>query len=370
MRKYFIYPWVILIVVLLSACSPTKATRTNVPTEGSSTTALSIPTATIPAPTQAPATETPPAWVGRGYTGRLILVLFGPKGNQLVELDLASGTIKTLFQAPENSWLAAAVVSPDDQQILLSYGPPPPGGKPNFGYSDLYLMPISGSSPPQPFLTRKDPQESFFDPAWAPDGKSIYYTHLYRIDPKSSVPAFQNDIEQATMNGEMKPLIPHSLWPALSQDGTKLAYLNADPAYFGNDLYLAKPDGSNRVPVLQPGINPPVDDHFFTKDGNLLIFSMVNFQPAPTRFWWEKLLGVEVASAHSVPSDWYMVSIGGGEPQRLTNLNDVGMSADLSPDGQRVAFISATGLYIMNLDGSDIYMLSNHVYIGTVDWIP
>jgi Tol biopolymer transport system component len=296
--------------------------------------------------------------------------LFGQKGNQLVEIDLTSGNIKTMFQAPENSWLAAAVVSPDGRQVLLSYAPPPPVGNPQFGYSDLYLLPLSGSGSPQPLLTRKDPQESYFNPTWAPDGNSIAYTHLYRIDPNSKVPAFQNDVEQATLDGKTKPLIPHSLWPALSPDGTKLAYLNEDPITFGNDLYLANSDGSNPVPVLPSGINPPVDDHFFTKDGNSLVFSMVNPQPMPTNSWLENLLGVKVASAHTVPSDWYEVSIGGGEPRRLTNLNDVGMYADLSPDGQQVAFISATGLFIMSLDGTNLYNLSNQVYIGTVDWIP
>jgi Tol biopolymer transport system component len=300
----------------------------------------------------------------------LVLIIFGQKGNQLVEIDLTSGNIKTMFQAPENSWLAAAVVSPDGRQVLLSYAPPPPVGNPQFGYSDLYLLPLSGSGSPQPLLTRKDPQESYFNPTWAPDGNSIAYTHLYRIDPNSKVPAFQNDVEQATLDGKTKPLIPHSLWPALSPDGTKLAYLNEDPITFGNDLYLANSDGSNPVPVLPPGINPPVDDHFFTKDGNSLVFSMVNPQTMPTSSWLENFLGVEVASAHTVPSDWYEVSIGGGEPRRLTNLNDVGMYADLSPDGQQVAFISATGLFIMSLDGTNLYNLSNQVYIGTVDWIP
>lgn len=156
----------------------------------------------------------------------------------------------------------------------------------------------------------------------------------------------------------------------MSPDGSKLAYLNADPATLSNDLYLSDPDGSNPVEVIQPNLHLPVDDHFFTKDSGQIIFSMVNPQPAPSIYWWEKLFGVHVASAHNVPSDWYLVSANGGEPYRLTNLNAIGMYAARSPDGRKMAFISAAGLFIMNLDGSSPTMLSDQVYIGTVDWIP
>jgi Tol biopolymer transport system component len=302
--------------------------------------------------------------------GRLVLIKFGQGGNRLVELNLHSGEIKTLFQAPENSWLAAAVVSPDSRQILLAYAPPPPGSEPQYGYSDLYLLPYDGTSQPKPFLTRKDPDESFFFPTWAPDGQSVFFTHLRRIDPNSEIPAYQNDVETATLNGETKTIIEHALWPAISPDGSKLSFLYADPTTFGNDLYIANPDGTSQVPVFQPGTYPPIDAHTFTVDGNQLIFSMVNPQPAPASFWWDKFFGVEVASAHSVPSDWYIAPIAGGNPQRLTNLDEVNLNGDLSPDGTQLAFNGAYGLYFMNIDGSGLIQLTSDVLIGTVDWIP
>ncbi len=366
MRKYIFAS----IFFCLAACSAGPNSLASAPTPGNG--AALTPGSGQPAnqPLTASTPEGPPSWAGNGYTGRLVLILYGPTGNTLTELDLASGRMTTLFQAPENSWLSAAVVSPDGRQILLAYSPPPPSGGTNYGYSDLYLIPTTGANPPQPFLTRKIEEESLFNPTWAPDGKSIYYSHLYRIDPNSKVPAFQNNIEQATLDGKPIPLIPHSLWPALSPDGSSLSYLNSDPVSFSNDLYLANPDGSSPAPVLQPGVNPPVDDHFFTIDSRDLIFSMVNAQPEPASFWWEKLFGIEIASAHSVPSDWYIVSVKGGQPQRITNMNDTGLYADLSPDGRHMAFISATGLYIMKLNGSELVALSTQVFIGTVDWIP
>jgi Tol biopolymer transport system component len=309
-------------------------------------------------------------WVGNPLAGKLILIVYGANGNTLVQVDPASGKTTTLFQAPTNSWLSAAIVSPDGQQILMAYAPPPPNGDPNYGYSDLHLLPISGEGSPRPLITRQDPQESYFNPTWAPGGLSIYFTHLFRLDPNSKVSSYQSNIEQASLDGKIKPLIPHALWPALSPDGLKLSYLTTNPTTYDNDLYLANPDGSDPGPILPPESNSPVDDHFFTKDGGQLIFSMVNDLLSPTNSWFEKLFGIEVVSAHSTPSDWYIISTTGGQPKRLTYQNDIGMYADLSPDGQQMAFISATGLYVMNLDGSNLAKLSKQVFIGSVDWIP
>jgi hypothetical protein len=77
-----------------------------------------------------------------------------------------------------------------------------------------------------------------------------------------------------------------------------------------------------------------------------------------------------VASAHNVPSDWYQALSIGGTPQRLTNLNDTGLYGALSPDGKQMAFICASGLNVMNLDGSGLTQLSGDVMVGTIDWLP
>jgi Tol biopolymer transport system component len=264
-----------------------------------------------------------------GPSGLLVLIEYDADGNRLIELDLQSLKTTTLFQAPQD-----------------------------------------GSSKPQPFMTRSDPQESFFFTAWAPDGQSIYYTHLYRMDPNSEVPAYQNDIERTDLQGERETLIDKALWPAISPDGTQLAFLYTDMATLSNDLYLANLDGTNHAPVLPPGVNPPVDAHLFSPDGRQLIFSMVDYQPAPSESWLEKLFGVEVSSAHSVPSDWFVAPVSGGAPQRLTNLGAVNLNGDLSPDGKLLAFISASGLYIMNLDGSNLTQVSDKLLVGTVSWLP
>jgi Tol biopolymer transport system component len=264
------------------------------------------------------------------------------------------------------------VASPDGTQLLLAYAPPGSGAAALNYNTDLYLVPMDGSSPPRPLVSRQDPgTQSYFNPQWAPDGRSIYATFLYQITPTAADPSpYQNDIVQISLQGAQKVLIhQHALWPRLSPDGARMAYLYVDPQSLSNDLYLARADGTQPAPLLQPGSATPIDDHLFTPDGSQVIFSMVNGSGPSKGSWFERWLGVTVASAHNVPSDWYRMPAAGGEPQRITRLNDTGMYAALAPDGKHMAFISSAGLYLMNLDGSDLYQVTRQTFIGTIDWI-
>jgi Tol biopolymer transport system component len=349
------------ILCSVAACSPGVSQTSPPVTEGINV----IPTDSAGDPYPEPLSSDS----GYGLPGRLLLIEFAQTGNRLVELNLESGERKTVFQAPENSWLSAAVVSPDNQQILLAYAPPPPGDEIQYGYTELYLMEYSISSQPELLVSRVVREDSYFLPTWTPDGRSIYYTRLRRIDPSSEVPTYQYDIELTNLEGETMTILENALWPQISPDGSRLSYLSANPFTFSNDLYLASPDGASAVPVFPPGANPPIDAHIFSMDGNQLIFSMVNIETAPASSWLEELIGVRTVSAHSVPSDWYMTPVSGGTPQRLTNLNDVNLIGSLSPDGTKLAFISASGLYVMNIDGSGLAQLSSDLLVGTVDWI-
>lgn len=329
--------------------------------------------ASLAPPPAAPALTLTADLATAGLSGRLVLIQWNPHGNRLVELDLAKGTERTIFQAPDRSWFAEAAVSPDGQQILLSYAPPPPSG-PQFGYTDLYRLPLSGASEPQPVLTRAEPHESLMHPYWAPDGESFYFTHLHRSDPDGEAAVYQNDVKRATLAGQSETLLEHALWGVLSPDGRRLAYLYADPLTFANDLYLANPDGSEPAPLLQSGSAQPVDAHLFTPDGGELIFSMVNLPPATPAAtpgaWLDQFFGVQAAYAHSVPSDWYRLPLSGGAPQRLTNLEAINLIGGLSPDGQRMAFVSGSGLYVMDLDGGNLLKISGEIFIGSLTWLP
>ena len=356
MKRFFVVAACILLASCASPSTSIPATTPSKPALEDSTAQPGSPFETgLPTETQAKPTSN---------SQRLLLIQYSLDGNQLVEYDLETGEARTLFATPKGSWLDAAMISPDGSQILLAYAPPPSDTL--HGLPDLYLMPADGSVEPEVHSNRQDPDEAFFNPVWAPDGKGIYYTH--------SVPNGSGEnqvtIERLGMDGAPEVLIENAFWPVVSPDGGTLAYLTIQPESTINALYLANADGSDQRPAFSLPEGGTIDAHLFTRDGSGLMFSMPNESFGAARSWWERILGIQVAFAHDVPSDWYRVSIAAGEFQRLTELGETGLAGDLSPDGKQLAFIGSKGLYLMQLDGGEPQNLAEGPYIGTVSWIP
>ena len=97
---------------------------------------------------------------------------------------------------------------------------------------------------------------------------------------------------------------------------------------------------------------------------------------APAAYsWLDRLLGVGLAEAapdrHNVPSDWWRVAVNGGQPQRLTQLYDMGLYGAFSPDGRYLAFVTVTGIFVMDLTGDKLTsLLSGTGTYGTLAWLP
>ena len=338
-----------LLVILLFLTACTGASSQTIPSRGNST-------------------SSSPSWSGLQLSGRLILIQPKVDGIDLINLNLTSGKITLLFHAPEHALMSSALVSPDGQQILLSYAPP--WTRPDqVIYPSLYLLTMDGSGDPEPVFKNMNPKEAFFNPTWAPDGKSIFASHFTPgTGDQNNTGTYA--VVRVSLDGVVRTILQDAEWPSLSADGTQIAYLSAYDGSLVNELYLAESTGANPAALLKPRAYPAVDAHFFAPDGNSVIFSAVNQAPQPTASFFDRIFGVQIVSAHVIPSDWYSIPVTGGNPVRLTNLNDTGMYACNSPDGRHIAFISKSGLYLMNPDGTGITRLSDMVVTGTVDWIP
>ena len=327
-------------------------------------------------------TPLPPAYpvatlasaTAEALTGRLLYTL---TQQGVWQLDLATGDSTQLFKTEtQDSWAASAAASPDGSTILIAYAPPPPEGEIQFGYTDLYRLVPEGA--PQPFLERPDPRESLFTPTWSPDGRYVYYSRLRRIPNAGDQPQLYDiryDIERvAYPSGQPETVVVNAFWPRLSDDGQRMVYVSVDPQTFANGLFVAEADGGNAIQLLTSEQFVAIDSPLFSPDDQYVLFSAVSTGGAATPrplalFDW--LTGVRVAEAHNVPSDWWRIPVGGGTAERLTRVFDVGLYGDFSPDGQHMAFISATGISVMRPDGGELRILlplTNAA--GTLEWLP
>lgn len=351
----------LLIVLLLAGCSIDLSGPAHQPPEP-------IDIRVTPTPSDLTAAPDAPAWASLKLSGHLIYVNV-PR--QIVQLDLASGRKSILFDAQDNAYIGAVQVSPDGKQMVIAYAPSEEPTLQSVN-TDLYVMPADGSAAPQVLLKRTNPRENFFNPVWSPDGKYIYYSHLMLdLNGANQDANFTYDLERvAYPRGQPEKLLDSASWPRLSRDGSKLAYVSLALSTSSFDLTIANADGSQPKLVMPAGSFFAVDAPVFSPDGQTILFSAVGQPQVSSLSWLDRLLGVQVAAAHNVPSDWWSVPLNGGKAQQLTHINGTGLYADFAPDGQYVAFMSATGVFVMRPDGSNLVQLDNDLVGGTLTWVP
>lgn len=342
------------------------------------------PTAFVPIiPTATPSTgarlaEQAAAWARLGLSGRL---LYSDPRQGVLALDLAAGAIEPVWALPERGWLSALAASPAGDVLALAYSPAPPASEPQLGYTNIYLLdltscPPAGGCPPEaprPLAETTNRYEAFFQPAWLPDGTAVYASHVAPTDAQANTSFRYSLARLDSATGQAIPVVDDAMWPAISPDGQFLAYVYVDPADNSNALVLAGADGSGARTLVTATPFEAIDAVLFSPDGRELVFSAVSRgagreAPAPVG-WLARLLSPQVAEAHNVPSDWWAVSIGGGESRRLTQLLDTGLAGAFSPDGAWLAFSSSSGLNVMRPDGSELTQLVPGAFSGTVSWV-
>ena len=339
--------------------------QTNVPNSTSQNSLFSstLPTTTIPI-----------TWSDLNISGKLVYITAFERNNtplmEIQALDLGSGVITTIFQAPQLGWIYTASVSPDEKQVVLGYSPPT-------GNQILYIMPLDGSSAPQPLFAPPTQDDQYLEPVWSPDGKYIYFVHAnYALppeDPNQHYPIFEI-YRMAYPDGPLEKIVDKAYWPRLSADSSRLVYTSANPDDGTNKLFIANADGSNAQEVVLSGPLIPtiIDAPVLMPDGQTILFSAPVPAQSSAPFWLDRLFGAIVAAAHIIPSEWWSVPAGGGVPTQLTHIQAPGLYASISPDNMHIASFSGNGVFVMNPDGTGLTNLIKDVggIPGTVNWIP
>jgi Tol biopolymer transport system component len=286
-----------------------------------------------------------------------------------VEYDLSTNTTANLFAVPDRAWLSYAQASTDGNQMVLAYAPAPPENEIQFGYTNLYLMLREAQAVPRILNIASSEGETFFDPVWSPDGRFIYFAHVLPSDDNSN--GYISQLEQLdNESGEIEIMANDAIWPRLSADGSKLAYVFINPNTLDNELMVTDADGQNPVSLIPVGTFEAVDVPFFSPDGTMIYFSGAEPATAAVLPWWDRLLGVKTAAAHNLPSDWWRIPMTGGEPELVADIVEVGLHGTFSPDGRYIAYISNSGLFVMNPDGSNRQQLLETTALNGLSWVP
>lgn len=322
-------------------------------------------------------TSIPVTWSALNLTGSLIYISSPVAGkasffNSIRKLDLLTGEISTIFTTTGNDWIYYLSVLPDAEQLIISYLPQAQSGSlPNRA---LYRMPLDRTAPPQLLFSPLTPDDHYIHAEWSPDGKHIYYSHInYNVRLPNGIDPVYDIFRMSYPEGQTEKIADNAFWPRISSDSTRLVYVAINPETTKNDLYVANADGSDprRIVLSGTSVLEIIDAPIFSPDGNSILLSAPPPPQAYQPSLLDKLMGVQVARAHAVPSDWWSVPITGGELTRLTQIQTINLFGSASPDKSRLASVSGEGLFVMNWDGSNITrLLFNPGITGTVSWLP
>lgn len=356
----------LLLALMVCSCSVEvdQATATSSPQNTS-----------VPSTSVLPATHIPVTWDHLDLSGRLVYLSSATEGDQLTSsiqmLDLATGELVTIFKASQ-AWIFYMTVSPDAKLLAMSYTPPAQYNG-SSGRS-LFFMPLDASAGPQPLLAQPTPDDHYTQVEWSPDGKYIYFVHYNSKRPNGGqLDPIYDILRMRYSDRQTEQIADHAFWPRVSPDSSKIVYVFVDPASGKNQLVVANADGSNsqRVPLSAPGIPEVIDAPIFSPDGQSILFSAPEPSQSYKPNFFEQVMGIQVVKAHNVPSDWWVVPLTGGTPTQLTRLQTINLFASISPDQRHIASLGGEGIFVMDLDGSNLTQLvSDSGVHGTVSWIP
>lgn len=300
--------------------------------------------------------------------GRLVLA---HENNGVSILDLSSGESQHIFTPTERGLVTSAALSPDGTMLALAYAPPE--GLIQFGFTNLYVLPVDGADEPT-ILVDGHTQAVIYSPVWSPDGENIVY-----VRSQAAGLGVQLSIERIAYPAREPEIVVESGFaPDLSTDGGRLAYITAPRSSSFDSLLLANNDGTQPADLVGGDAFVSIERLSLSPDGTTIAFSAeenplaATHSGSPVGQTLHTVFGVSRASAHDEASisDIWAISTAGGTPHRVAKTSAVGIVLDYSPDGEHIAFVTSEGLYIMGSDGSGLARISEQSLLRSVQWVP
>ncbi len=227
-------------------------------------------------PTSSPSAT--PASVGTTDSGQTVKQTFAVVMNEdLVRLELPSGQQTPITQLAPAEGAKSPALAPDGQTLAFAHRgvvPTPSMEQPYvLPTTDLALVPVDGGAV-QVLYRDPEPQNSINSPAWSPDGKTIYATREWLVfdtttgnlqDYGYSVLAID------VASGSATTLIEDGAFPAVSPDGTQLAFTRTTKDLKPTLLVYDLASGTERVVLDDPQLSA-IEAPLWSADGQTLFF--------------------------------------------------------------------------------------------------
>jgi Tol biopolymer transport system component len=263
----------------------------------------------------------------------------------------------THFSLP-TEFASEPVWSPDGKSITYTYLPQISQDK--APATQIWSINPDGTGAKQLVTSQGD--ESLSTPYWSPDGKYLYFTvEASNTGPSDSGWVVQQNrridrVEVAT--GTRSQWMPQARMPSTGGTGDDVLYLEEimDPqgaGAIGQRLMRAKADGTGQAVLVDEKAYSITHGPRISPDNKWVVFAATNpFETAPSggfNFFKWLLFEPEVAEAHDIPWDLYLVPLAGGEPRRLTKINE-DQPFPTWLDNNTIAALGVNGLYKVSID--------------------
>jgi Tol biopolymer transport system component len=310
-------------------------------------------------------------------------IIFAPGDGSLWLMSANGANIHALLKRNNDVFVQEPVLAPDGQRVAYSAKTYTDLGEP---IQDVRLVDVrDGSS--RVVVSSTVAGTLFSSPAWSVKGQELVVTRTRVNTPGSE----HSDLVRASLDGgSLHTVIEDGQNASLSPDGKKMVFLRVDAQSLAASLWIAQPDGSGAIELLDKSVFAGLQGARFSPDSQTIVFaasgaprvplpgvqsrlegdSVIAASTRSDNCLWRALFAcwAQIAHAHGLPWNLWLVKPDGTSFERLTEAALDSPYPAWSPDGKFIAFMDLTGIYVVDRQQRTAYRVSTRIGHGSLDW--